>query len=194
MISAEIQRLHTLAWQPGLWMESGWWKKLGLVSWQAIYQDYPSCRSSIDQAIIARRQFPQEILPGMLSPSEALLLDSEEKLTQLVTVMGLIHWGARDALSLGHSRRTLVKAIGESCCNQLLVLKLPWATHAQRLDIDEKDIPDMIQAGCQWLMSADDQVLIKALLIKLPPCEKAQAPHLFSHPPLPTLLTLARFL
>lgn len=169
MISVAVKRLHQLAWQPGLWMQSSWWDSLGLASWMTMYQNYPSTRFAIDRIIIARRQFPQQSLPAYLDDTAAALLVNESRLEQLISVIGLIRHESRDVLCLGHTRRILVAYLGRQMCDQLLAMHLPWGGRSHGMT--KLDLLELLNTGYRWLFSCrygHMPLVLNALAIKLP--------------------------
>lgn len=193
MISAAVQRLHQLAWQPGKWMHERWWQHLDLAEWRDSYQRYPVCQHAIDRLIVANKGFPQHVLPGSLNEEETLIIMLESKLHRLMTAMGLVVLACQDYLLLGRYRRILAPQLGEHGCDQLLALYPNWNTEPASLSESEL-IDESTQIGVQWLsMQADNHIPSQALLTLLPPVEVPSSMPVLP-PALPTLIKLARFL
>lgn len=167
-LSLPVQRLHQLAWQPGAWFDSSWWRHLRLAEWQALYHRHPYCRSAIDATLIARRGFPKEPLPAVLSARQCALLALESRLYALTTALGLIALDCPEYLLLRESREALSPLVGNRACEQLYFLHTGW--HAQPAISDFAQLGDVaLRAGTQWLsQTAGDCAASQGLLGLLP--------------------------
>jgi len=192
VISAPLQRLHQLSWQPGEWMDEGWWQTLSLAPWQQCYQRYPASRGRLNHLIARRCRETLGPLPASLSAPQEQLMSLESKLPRLCTALGLMAIGCPDYLLLGEYRRQLAFSLGERGCDQLMVLGSFTSPPLAMLTAEA--LPAMAQArGIGWLCSAAPQCpVIEALRMVLPPTEATTETTLGS--PIPWLLRIGRFL
>lgn len=169
-LSPHVRRLHRLAWQPGAWFDRSWWTHLRLAEWQALYDRHPSCRSAIDATLVARRGFPRQPLPAVLSARQIALLELEPRLHALTTALGLIALDCPDYLLLRDSRQALSAHLGQRACEQLFILHTGW--HAQPAMHDFAQLSDVaLQTGTRWLSTtAGDCAASHGLLGLLPHC------------------------
>lgn len=196
VLSPSVQRLHQLAWQPGAWVDSSWWRHLRLAEWQALYNRHPYCRSAIDATLIARRGFPQEPLPAVLSTRQCALLELESRVYALTTALGLIALDCPEYLLLRDSREALSAHLGSRACEQLYFLHTGW--HAPPAINDFAQLGNVaLRAGTQWLsQTAGDCAASHGLLGLLPHSGDPQ----YNCPVAPTvsaqewLIKLGRFL
>ena len=150
MISPGVRNLHELIWHPGRWMNSHWWHALDLAEFESIYQQYPACRLKLDKIINVRRQLRISALPTELHHDDEHVFTKLSKISALVSALGLVGLGARDALCIGHMRRALASVLGEHGCDQLLAMNFKWPGKSSiALEIDNLSL--LKQIGWQWL-------------------------------------------
>ncbi|OHX19163.1 type III secretion system domain-containing protein [Chromobacterium sphagni] len=168
-ISAELQRLHQLAWRAGTWMDQGWWHELDLSPWQQSYQHHPVCRPALDRLIAKRRNFPKTPMPASLTPRQQAMLALEPRLPRLLTALGLLAMECPDYLLLGSYRRPLAACLGERGCDQLLALST-FSSPRQPDLAPEQVAAAALDLGTRWWRSADPNCPVQASLsILLPP-------------------------
>lgn len=163
-----VQRLHQLAWQPGAWLDGSWWRHLHLAEWKTLYDRHPSCRSPIDAVLVARRGFPREPIPAVLSTRQSALLALEPRLYELTTALGLIALDCPEYLLLRDSRQALSTHLGERACDQLFILHTGW--HARPSLRETAELGSVaLRAGAHWLSrEAGDCAVSQGLLGLLP--------------------------
>lgn len=191
-ISASLQRLHQLAWQPGQWMDSDWWQTLSLQPWQESYQRHPVLRPALDALIVSRRGFPLQALPASLTPFQEQLLALESRLPRLCMALGLLALSCPDYLLMGDYRRQLSSVLGTHGCDLLLALG-GFPDQQSPTLVPEELAASALARGVAWLRhSAGDCVACQTLVITLPPEPELAVPEL--GPAFPWLLRIGRFL
>lgn len=168
-LTAPVQRLHQLGWQPGTAMHQHWWAEFGLTQWRDSYQRYRVCRPHLDRLIVEKRGFPNMALPAELNERQTALLSLEHRFTDLITALGVIALDCPDHLLIKPYRTVLAKRLGERCCDQLFALYTGWKS-TQRVAQPEQLIDAAFDAGVRWwLRDAHHCIVYKLLATLLPP-------------------------
>ncbi|KLU21532.1 hypothetical protein EOS_35550 [Caballeronia mineralivorans PML1(12)] len=193
-VSADIARVHRLAWCPGESMEAAWWSHLDLGEWQDEYIREPSCRSALDAAIVRRRGFPVKPLPAELTDVQRRLMALERRLHRMIIALGLVALDAPAYLVLGEYRRALKPWLDDAAMNQLLVLHVRRRVACEEEIVASDFITRARSTGQAWLDNElADCPVWRALEIRLPPGpeKRVEVP---AGDALSTLVKLSRFL
>ncbi|PTD99275.1 hypothetical protein EIL82_18000 [Pandoraea apista] len=177
---ANVSQLARLIWQPGLYMDDGWWRAFGMSSWRDTYRRHAVCRAHIDRLLIARRGWPDTVTRDCAPPeSEAAhaVLRLVPRLRRVSLAYGLRMLGCPDYLLLGAYRRALSSWLDTWQCDRLLLTRREWPT---RSAIPPGQIVDAALAttgayldGAVTPLAVDMATVSKAARILLPPAAEA---------------------
>lgn len=130
LISFEATQLLQLIWQPGRFMDPGWWQAMDMSAWQYVYRQQPAARAHIDRRLIEQRRSPTtpdglgSVLP--LREAACTTLRLVPNLRRVALAYGLRAMGCPDYLWLGHYRRALSPWLDAWQCDRLLLTRRDW--------------------------------------------------------------------
>lgn len=161
-MSPALRRLHTLWWQPGREMATGWWMALGLSQWQQPYARQPLLRPALDR-LVANRLGHCGAVPTMSSVAESLLADDRRR-DALCLALGLWVLRCPDYLLLRRYRAALSPMLDAHALNQLQALMPLTAAQAAELEPGELT-GSAFRAGAAWLAGSNDPALALCRLL-----------------------------
>lgn len=195
-------RFYQLIWRPAQAMHKAWWEKLALQAWQPMYEASPRSRRWIDNAIAARRGFPQHGTAYTLTPAERQLLQFAERLPALLLALGLLRLGRAEYWMLKPYRETLQQTLDSIACAQLGVFAAaspPVGFHVKAPLLEATQVTATAQQHGMTLLKAalPDSAVLRAIEILFAPQPSEEQPTIeqsVSAYGLNLLLRLARFL
>ncbi|WP_176399097.1 type III secretion system domain-containing protein [Pandoraea sp. PE-S2T-3] len=187
VISFEATQLVQLIWQPGRFMDAGWWQALDMSPWQYVYHHQPATRPPIDRCLVERRGWPTTpdglglALP--LSDAACVTLRLVPNLRRVALAYALRMLGCPDYLWLGDYRRALSPWLDAWQCDRLLLTRRDWLGRAAFTPDQLVDAAFTAMAALLDAMpaspspSSDVSVACQATRILLPPGESERPAH-----------------
>ncbi|WP_231583224.1 type III secretion system domain-containing protein [Yersinia aldovae] len=168
-----VLQLHRYLWLPGRYAHRSWLAALGFMpkpGWQ--YGQQPQLDSYLNQALRARRGTPR--LPTRLNTRQQRMVRLAPKMTAFALAIGLLKLGCSDYLLLPDYRQTILRWLDDGLIWLLFGLSC-GKCRALFSPIDL--ITNAIKIGTAVLhRAAQDDPVLYAVLIMLPPCERALWP------------------
>ncbi|MFI0488735.1 MAG: type III secretion system domain-containing protein [Yersinia sp. (in: enterobacteria)] len=168
-----VLQLHRYLWRPGCYAHRGWLISLGFIpkpGWQ--YGQWPQMDRYLNQTLRARRGTPR--LPTQLNDRQRRIVRLAPKMTTFALAIGLLKLGCSDYLLLPDYRQVILRWLDDELIWQLFGL---IRGKCRALFSPKELIANAITMGNAVLhRAAQDDPVLYAVLITLPPCERALWP------------------
>ncbi|WP_145558804.1 type III secretion system domain-containing protein [Yersinia mollaretii] len=168
-----VLRLHRYLWTPARYAHPRWLSSLGFspkASWR--YGEYPLLDRGLNLALQRRRGTP--LLPAQLNDRQRRMVKMVSNINAFALAIGLLKLGCNDYFLLPDYRKAILRWLDETLIWQIFGLcqGKNRAVFSPSVMIDTA-----FNLGISVLhRAAQDDAILYAMLITLPPCERALWP------------------